>query len=308
MFARQHQLINKALRGVATKPNMFAAARRANFSEVATQASESASLDTQAAEVIAARETAAPVMSLWEYSNKEIKLREEGEEADAQYKADLQRYQSEPGAFTPFEINGDSGVLRDLQKRINQVVEQEIGLVEFKDQIGKEELSAEVYQEVITKQNFFFKVDEHKKSKNLRVVDVKAPGNIHRKPRCILAHEHVNVSNYVDIDGQNKEQMMEIYGHYAYMIDMHIAQIRPENLEQKSYIPRKFNQVNHNERTERHLDNKYFEFYHRWREPTRTWFSQTREINFKKALEARPTTDKYDHDKGSKYDVEWTDD
>jgi len=66
--------------------------------------------------------------------------------------------------------------------------------------------------------------------------------------------------------------------------------------------------VNHSEHTERHLNNKYFEYYHRWREPTRTWFSQTREINFKKALEARPTTDKYDHDKGSKYDVEWTDD
>jgi len=172
---------------------------------------------------VAARETKAPVMSLWEYSNKEIQLRDDSEAADAQFKAELQRYTSEPGAFTPFELNGDSGVLRDLQKRINQVVEQEMDLIEFKEQIGKEELSAEVYQEVITKQNFFFKVDENKKNKNLRVVDIKAPGNKHRKPRCILPHEHVNVSNYVDIDGQNKEQMMEIYGHYAYLIDMHIA-------------------------------------------------------------------------------------
>lgn len=161
---------------------------------------------------------------------------------------------------------------------------------------------------MITKENFFFKVDEHKKTKNLAVVDITAPGNTFRKPRCILPHEHVNISNFVDIDGQNKEQMMEIYGHYAYMIDMHIAQIRPENLAEKSYIPRKFAQKAHYEDVDRDLDNKYFEYYHRWREPTRTWFSQTQEINFKKVLEARATTDKYDHDKGTKYDVEWTDD
>lgn len=83
MFARQHQLINKALRGIATKPNMFSAARRANFSEVATTASEAASLDSQAAEVVAARETKSPIQSLWEYSNTEIQLREDREAADA---------------------------------------------------------------------------------------------------------------------------------------------------------------------------------------------------------------------------------
>jgi hypothetical protein len=51
-----------------------------------------------------------------------------------------------------------------------------------------------------------------------------------------------------------------------------------------------------------------FEFYHRWREPTRTWFSQTQQLNHQKALESRPTTSHYDHDKGDKWEVEWRDD
>jgi hypothetical protein len=33
---------------------------------------------------------------------------------------------------------------------------------------------------------------------------------------------------------------MELYGNYAYMIDLHIAQIRPDNLDAKSYVPTKY--------------------------------------------------------------------
>ena len=36
--------------------------------------------------------------------------------------------------------------------------------------------------------------------------------------------------------------MLDVYGLYSYMIDMHITQIRPENLDAKSYIPKRFNQ------------------------------------------------------------------
>ena len=64
----------------------------------------------------------------------------------------------------------------------------------------------------------------------------------------------------------------------------------------------------HGESAHDHLDNINFEFYHRWREPTRTWFSQTQEINHQEALRNRPTTSHYDHDKGDKYEVEWRDD
>lgn len=68
---------------------------------------------------------------------------------------------------------------------------------------------------------------------------------------------------------------MEIYGHYSYLIDMHIAQIRPENLDEKSYVPEKFNQSDRIDNVYSTLNNMHFEYYHRWREPTRTWFSQT---------------------------------
>jgi hypothetical protein len=50
----------------------------------------------------------------------------------------------------------------------------------------------------------------------------------------------------------------------------------------------------------------FFEHYHRWREPTRKQMSVERE--FQAQLDARPTTTHYDHGKGSKYDVEWTED
>ena len=57
----------------------------------------------------------------------------------------------------------------------------------------------------------------------------------------ILPHEHISPSHYIDVDGNDKDQLMEIYGHYSYMIDLHIAQIRPENLQEKSYIKPKYN-------------------------------------------------------------------
>lgn len=54
------------------------------------------------------------------------------------------------------------------------------------------------------------------------------------------------------------------------------------------------------------LNNMFFEHFHRWREPTRAELNV--EKTWRKQLESRPTTDHYDHDKGSKYDVEWTED
>lgn len=90
------------------------------------------------------------------------------------------------------------------------------------------------------------------------------------------------------------------------MIDLHISQIRPQNLNEISYIPPHFNQIESTRNQNVHLNNMFFEFYHRWREPTRTWFSKTQELDHLETLKNRPTTDHYDHDKGSEYDVEWT--
>ena len=66
------------------------------------------------------------------------------------------------------------------------------------------------------------------------------------------------------------------------------------------------NQVAPNFKSPIHLNNMFFEHFHRWREPTREQMDV--ELNFAEQLRNRPTTDHYDHDKGTKFDVEWTED
>jgi hypothetical protein len=118
----------------------------------------------------------------------------------------------------------------------------------------------------------------------------------------------VHVTHPIDIDSNNKEQLMELYGYYAFLVDLHIAQVRPENLNEKSYVPARFTQRTvMNDVNYRTLNNKCFEYYHRWREPT-GFLTQTQDINYKEALKHRATTSHYDHDKGTKYEVEWRED
>jgi len=54
-------------------------------------------------------------------------------------------------------------------------------------------LESDIYKEVITKSNFYFKIDEDKKDKNLKIYNIKATGVIHRQPSVILDHEHVHI-------------------------------------------------------------------------------------------------------------------
>ena len=46
-------------------------------------------------------------------------------------------------------------------------MKQEIDLIKFKDQVSQEKLAQDAYVEVVTKENFFFKIDEQKKERNL---------------------------------------------------------------------------------------------------------------------------------------------
>lgn len=182
-----------------------------------------------------------------------------------------------------------------------------MALVDFKAQVNSEDLAADTLSEVITKKNFYFQVDENKVQKNIRVTNMKAPGNKWHKPNVILPHEHIPYNHHMSVNDLTEEKLLDIYAYYSYMIDMHIAQVRPENLDEISYIPSRLNQCAHNEESNKHLDNRFFEFYHRWREPTRTWISQTQELNHEEWKKNRPTTTHYDHDRGSKFEVEWTD-
>lgn len=103
---------------------------------------------------------------------------------------------------------------------------------------------------------------------------------------------------------------MELYGYYSFLVDLHIAQIRPENLDEKSYIPARFSQENwirEIQAGDQTLQNMWFEYYHRYREPVRKHITGVDE-RFEENLKNLPTTSHYDHDKGTKYEIEWRED
>lgn len=196
-----------------------------------------------------------------------------------------------------------------VKGKINSLIQEEIGLMDLKKQIGTEELAAlesDVYAEVTTNSSFYFKYDANKKDKNLAVYNFEAPGNKYRHPNVILPHEHCDIQHYVDTRDLTQDKLTEIYAYYSLLVDMHIAQIRPGNIVEKSYIPPHMNQVAWGFRNDLNLNNMFFEHYHRWREPTRELLDV--EKRWQEALKNQPTTDHYDHDKGTKYDVDWTED
>lgn len=92
-----------------------------------------------------------------------------------------------------------------------------------------------------TKSNFYFSVDENKRQKNLKIYNKKAPGNAHRHPSVILPHENVHVQRFLNTKDLTEEKLFEFYGYYNLLIDLHISQIRPQNLNDLSYVPKQFN-------------------------------------------------------------------
>lgn len=167
---------------------------------------------------------------------------------------------------------GDHSEVSKVKNKINKLIAEEIALAGFKDQLSQEEqnaLAADTYTEVATKSNFYFSFDENKVDKNLRVYNFDAPGNKYRHPNVILPHEHVNIQKYIDTNSLTEDRLYEIYGYYSLMVDMHIAQIRPGQVEETSYIPPHLNQVSPYFRNPIHLNNMFFEHYHRWREPAK---------------------------------------
>lgn len=52
---------------------------------------------------------------------------------------------------------------------------------------------------------------------------MKAPGNKHRRPNCILPHEHIPLENHLSVEELTEEKLMDVYAYYSYMIDLHIA-------------------------------------------------------------------------------------
>jgi len=99
-------------------------------------------------------------------------------------------------------------------------------LAGFESQLSAEEadnLANDTFAEVATNSNYFFSYDANKTSKNLKVFDIKAPGNKFRHPNVILPHEHIDVQHYIETKTLTEEKLYEIYAYYSLMVDMHIA-------------------------------------------------------------------------------------
>jgi len=134
--------------------------------------------------------------------------------------------------------------LQYVKKKIAKLVRQELDYLQFEEKLKEEEreaLSSDIYKEVKTKSNFYFSVDEGLRSKNLKIVNKKAPGNAHRHPSVILPHENVHIQRWFNTKDLNDDKLTEIYAYYSHLIDLHISQIRPQNLNELSYIPPQFN-------------------------------------------------------------------
>ena len=204
----------------------------------------------------------------------------------------------------------DHSEVAKVKGKINKMIEEEIALAGFKDQVSSEEassLAADTYTEVATKSNFYFSIDEGKRDKNLKVFNMNAPGNHFRRPNVILPHENVHIQNYIDTNNLTDDKLFEIYGYYSLLVDMHIAQIRPGQVEEVSYIPPHLTQAAPEFRNLLHLNNMFFEHFHRWSEPAKRDLDNI-EKKWQAQLDSRPETSHYDHSKGTPYDIEWTED
>ena len=123
-------------------------------------------------------------------------------------------------------------------------MQQELDLLGFQEQLTKEELEAlesDALKEVTTHSSFYFKVDANKVDKNLKIYNIKAPGNKYRHPSVALPHENVHIQHYIDTSTLDDDKLFEIYAYYSYLVDLHIGQIRPQNLDDLSYVPPHFN-------------------------------------------------------------------
>ena len=139
--------------------------------------------------------------------------------------ADVDARQKFFGALTAHNSD-DHKAVKDVKTKIATLLQQEMEEMGLKHQLSEEEkiaLETDTYAEVATKSNFYFSLDENKKSKNLKIYDFEAPGNKFRHPNVILPHEHCDIQNYLDTRDLTEDKLTEIYAYYSLLIDMHIA-------------------------------------------------------------------------------------
>jgi hypothetical protein len=68
-------------------------------------------------------------ISLWDQSEKILKERESKLAAEADYLAELKKFNTERGAFTPFEVlASDIPATKKIKSKINSIIERELVL------------------------------------------------------------------------------------------------------------------------------------------------------------------------------------
>lgn len=208
--------------------------------------------------------------------------------------------------------NSDHEVIKKVKKKIKKLLDQELEYLGFTNELKDLEekgLVEETFKELDVKQSFFYKFDNRKVERNRYVIDAKSPGNVHRKVMYAAPHEHIHPQHYVNLDNLTEEDVKQLYAYYTLYIDFHVGQVR-RSVEKKNYVPPQFNHIafTDTQETEQNIDNKFIEYYHHWREPTRTWRSQTQEIDYQKELDSLPVNHHPHHGAFTENEVEWTED
>jgi hypothetical protein len=206
----------------------------------------------------------------------------------------------------------DHAQIKKAKDDIKRLIDEELEFLGYKHQLQEEEEAAlvdDTYNQIEDRSSFFFKYDNKKKDKNLKIYDIMSPGNKHRKLSMVYPHEHVHPQHQIDAQSMTEDDIQQLYGLYTYYVDLHISQVR-KNVDETTYIPPQFNQLvlHDTKQTDYSIDNMFFEYYHRWREPTRTWRSQTQELDHEALLASLPEDAHPDPRKLAKHEIEWTED
>lgn len=128
----------------------------------------------------------------------------------------------------------DHSEIAYVKAKMAKLVQNELGFLDFQDQLTREEeerLLESAVQEVKERSSFFFRYDDNRVETNLHIFDDKAPGNRFHQPSIAIPHEGVHIQRYIDTSTLTPEKMTEIYAYYQFLIDLHIAQVRPDNRE-----------------------------------------------------------------------------
>jgi len=119
--------------------------------------------------------------------------------------------------------SNDHSEVKIVKRKMQKLIQHEMGELGFKKQLGEEEASALVEDMAATKANFFFSINEDKQRQNQKLHAFKAPGNPHRHPSVIVPHEGVHPQDQIDVASLTQDKLNEIYAYYQYLIDLHIS-------------------------------------------------------------------------------------